>query len=141
MRTTQRVLKMESKHEEAHALMIYQCQSCGFPEVIWNSRDGVTPFSVGCPKCKKTMHHIAWEQNKAQEDLRIFTTLPLGVAIAFAKQVAGGKEDKLSPDEITEIAKSMYKDGISPMVISVLDLLKEIDEEALIRIALSKEPG
>ncbi|MBK8199192.1 MAG: hypothetical protein IPK75_12585 [Acidobacteria bacterium] len=31
--------------------MKYRCDECGHQEVIWNSRDGVTPFSMGCPSC------------------------------------------------------------------------------------------
>ena len=49
---------MKYLHKEAFCLMQYQCQSCGKEEDLWNSRDGVTPFSVGCPDCKQIMEHI-----------------------------------------------------------------------------------
>jgi hypothetical protein len=40
-------------HAEAFCLMWYVCknQRCGHRERIWNSRDGVTPFGMGCPSC------------------------------------------------------------------------------------------
>ena len=42
------------KHKEAFALMNYKCD-CGHQEVLWNSRDGVTPFCIPCPICKDGM--------------------------------------------------------------------------------------
>ena len=34
---------MAHNHKEAYMLMNYRCE-CGHHELIWNSRDGVTPF-------------------------------------------------------------------------------------------------
>lgn len=44
---------MESKykHAEAYCLMKYKCEKCGKTEILWNSRDGVTPFMIKCEKC------------------------------------------------------------------------------------------
>lgn len=39
------------KHKEAFCLMNYICEDCKHHEVIWNSRDGVTPFGTSCPSC------------------------------------------------------------------------------------------
>ena len=47
-------------HAEAFKLMTYGCQGCGFREVIWNSRDGVTPFGVDCRRCGEGSLHIEW---------------------------------------------------------------------------------
>lgn len=45
---------------EAFCLMWYKC-ACGHAERIWNSRDGITPFALGCPSCgKPTLTHGAW---------------------------------------------------------------------------------
>jgi hypothetical protein len=41
----------EHDHKEAFCLMWYRCDTCGHKERIWNSRDGVTPFGMGCPSC------------------------------------------------------------------------------------------
>lgn len=43
------------KHAEAFCLMNYRCDECGHHEVLWNSRDGVTPFCIECRKCKDPM--------------------------------------------------------------------------------------
>lgn len=37
-------------HVEAFCLMRYSC-GCSHSEIIWNSRDGVTPFTAPCPSC------------------------------------------------------------------------------------------
>ena len=43
-------------HREAFCLMWYACP-CGHAERYWNSRDGVTPFMIGCEAkgCKAMM--------------------------------------------------------------------------------------
>jgi hypothetical protein len=33
---------------EAFCLMLYRCRGCGALEILWNNRDGVTPFSINC---------------------------------------------------------------------------------------------
>lgn len=60
-------------HGEAFALMQYECQSrsnpfgskvgCGNVEIIWNSRDGVTPFGVDCRACGGEATHVRWAQD------------------------------------------------------------------------------
>ena len=47
----------EYEHKEAFALMIYMCDVCGTKEVVWNSRDGVTPFGTNCPSCGRSYTH------------------------------------------------------------------------------------
>jgi hypothetical protein len=47
-------------HGEAFCLMQYLCDTCGVIEILWNSRDGVTPFMIGCRKCPGLMQHIDW---------------------------------------------------------------------------------
>lgn len=47
------------QHGEAFALMRYTCKECRHSEVIWNSRDGVTPFCFQCPSCgESTITHV-----------------------------------------------------------------------------------
>jgi hypothetical protein len=51
----------EFKHKEAFMLMLYKCQNCGTIEVLWNSRDGITPFCIECSQCEfGEMRHIMW---------------------------------------------------------------------------------
>lgn len=65
-------------HGEAFCLMTYSCvgkhvpaapgsknfmdrtEGCGHREIIWNSRDGVTPFGMGCPSCGGDLQHVSW---------------------------------------------------------------------------------
>ena len=55
-------------HAEAFCLMKYRCQKCGHGEVIWNSRDGVTPFTVGCPECPDAMVHVDFASDRYSPD-------------------------------------------------------------------------
>lgn len=68
------------KHGEAFCLMEYVCtgkydysgsqrsgsgqvprtHGCGHKEIFWNSRDGVTPFCMGCPSCGGDLQHMNW---------------------------------------------------------------------------------
>lgn len=63
-------------HGEAYMLMTYRCdgmagglaaaagrerRGCGASEVVWNSRDGVTPFMIGCRHCGGEAKHVDWQ--------------------------------------------------------------------------------
>ena len=51
-------------HGEGFCLMWYECE-CGHRERFWNSRDGVTPFCLGCPSCgQASLRHIHWSRDK-----------------------------------------------------------------------------
>ena len=47
--------------KEAFCLMTYQCNKCGKTEEIYNSRDGVTPFGIGCRFCDGIASHVNWQ--------------------------------------------------------------------------------
>lgn len=51
-------------HGEAFMLMWYACKSCPHRELIWNSRDGVTPFGCSCPSCGGIMYHVDWQADQ-----------------------------------------------------------------------------
>lgn len=55
-------------HGEAFMLMNYACEACGHREIIWNSRDGVTPFGCGCSSCGKSMRHVDWQNDTYAPD-------------------------------------------------------------------------
>ena len=58
-------------HKEAFALMWYACR-CGHRECIWNSRDGVTPFSMPCPSCHGTnLQHVDWHADVCAPDHKL----------------------------------------------------------------------
>lgn len=52
-------------HAEAFKLMQYRCEKCGKFEVLWNSRDGVTPLIISCRQknCKGGMQHVNWQSD------------------------------------------------------------------------------
>jgi len=53
-------------HSEGFKLMQYACPS-GHVELIWNSRDGVTPFGIRCRFCPdptpQTAQHVRWHED------------------------------------------------------------------------------
>ncbi len=57
-------------HKEAFALMIYQCKDCHKVEMLWNSRDGVTPFGIFCKYCGGSeSFHAVWYADVRMPDL------------------------------------------------------------------------
>lgn len=73
---------MRYKHAEAFCVMTYQCEKCGRLEQVWNSRDGVTPFIIGCNHCGGESKHINWKEDMPDENYiphrgqRIFIDMP-----------------------------------------------------------------
>ena len=55
-------------HGDAFCIMNYRCNKCGHWEKLWNSRDGVTPFTIGCPQCGDYMQHGAWHNDRCDPD-------------------------------------------------------------------------
>lgn len=57
------------QHPEAFCLMEYRADDGTETEVIWNSRDGVTPFVVALPSGKAATH-VNWSH-----DVRVWRTM------------------------------------------------------------------
>jgi hypothetical protein len=95
-------------HVEAFCLMFYRCEKCGQLEVLWNSRDGVTPFIIGCSECDGNMVHINMKFDHAVEDHivekgeRVFIDMPESLKETFARRsLKAYKESKYyDPKEI-----------------------------------------
>jgi hypothetical protein len=51
---------MTHHYPEAFKIMQYQCEKCGEIELIWNGRDGVTPFTIQSKCCGYFASHINW---------------------------------------------------------------------------------
>ena len=72
---------METKQCEGFDLMLYKCEKCLTIEVLWNSRDAVTPFCINCIQCDGMMQHAHWQLDVKKPDFkppkgtRIFVTL------------------------------------------------------------------
>jgi hypothetical protein len=57
-------------HKEAYCVMRYCCKACNRIEIIWNSRDGVTPFAVPCKTCSKEAVHENWNLDERVVDYK-----------------------------------------------------------------------
>ncbi len=69
------------RQKEGFCLMLYKCEGCEAIEVLWNSRDKVTPFMITCRYCKGYMQHAEWQLDtyapdfKPHKGMRIFIDL------------------------------------------------------------------
>lgn len=120
------------KHAEAFCLMTYRCECCGFEERIWNSRDGVTPFIVGCPNCGKPNHkHVNWSDDvrsplhgmMLKTGDRYFTDLTMArareiAAIRVDRMIESGKMPANTRNRVIAIAaESYFGDGTNPDIV------------------------
>jgi len=60
---------MAFAHKEAFCLMTYQSEDLTETEVLWNSRDGVTPFIISSRNGKQ-MRHINWSLDRCVPDFK-----------------------------------------------------------------------
>lgn len=123
------------KHKEAFCLMLYR-DSQGNEEIIWNSRDGVTPFIV-TSKQGYEAQHVEWRKDKFAPDHkpqpgdRIFTDgTPKIIAKSAKDYVAKYWNDARCPmsiafapstqDEVVEhFAQEWLKDLSQPCLVTV----------------------
>lgn len=54
--------QQEFQHAEAFCLMKYKCRNDHL-EVVWNSRDGVTPMFIDCASCPEETSHFHWSED------------------------------------------------------------------------------
>ena len=114
-------------HMEAFCLMLYRCETCKAIEVIWNSRDGVTPFTAGCRVCGGSMLHEAWQFDVCMPDYkpysgqRVFVSITMDWARRYAEKMVQnmeGTEYEIKADKIgetlEEVAKGAYQNGEAP---------------------------
>lgn len=120
---------------DAFMFMHYKCDACGMTELIWNSRDGVTPFSVHC-QCGapgSTMSHVRWGDDWRNPNYkvpdsdrsRVFVSMPKERALEIAKaQVdsAAGTPYEISEAErevfIERLGANIYGTGETPMLVT-----------------------
>lgn len=135
-------------HKEAFCEMSYVCEKCGTGERLWNSRDGVTPFMIGCSKqnCDGLMQHVNF-----WDDLVVFEPrVSRGVNRCFvdmtldkAKQLAEQRFEKFGQQmmeqypHLKEMGKekliessveNFYQEGRAPYIIPVKDWLAQNGE-------------
>lgn len=110
-------MELKYKHAEAYCLMKYRCEKCGLTEKIWNSRDGVTPFMINCPKCNGHMQHIDWHEDKRLVNYipeigqRVFIDMPLDYYKLFCRVQA--KHIKENVEGNTDTLQKIYSNLMS----------------------------
>lgn len=121
--------KYEMNHAEAFCLMTYKCDSCKKEEGLWNSRDGVTPFIIGCKHCGGEAVHINFKADKFVPNYtpfvgqRIFVDMTEKTMIEIAEkrfEQAKGTPYEISLENKDEFVKSFlsgFQDGTPDIVI------------------------
>jgi len=109
---------------EAYMLMTYECRVCGGREILYNSRDGVTPFGINCrtaacnevDKLGSPMLHVLWNVDKRlpnftpPKGMRIFRDGTLEEARAImARRIerCKGTEWECTPEYAAELLASI----------------------------------
>jgi hypothetical protein len=114
------------QHVEAFCLMHYACK-CGHQEVMWNSRDGVTPFTTRCPSCgqPELTHTMRGMQRRPDhtphKGQRVWIDMTRERAEQFARQrlnVMGVTPENDAPGmfetRVKRIADSFFTHGVAP---------------------------
>lgn len=111
------------QHAEAFCLMHYECKACRHHEVIWNSRDGVTPFGLQCPSCSSLdLLHAYFGSDRYAPDhkphhgQRVWVSMTKERALALARRsVLRHKKDGPETERTIElVAEEFYRDGTAP---------------------------
>ncbi|MCK4957813.1 MAG: hypothetical protein KAT00_00400 [Planctomycetes bacterium] len=62
------------KYAEAWKIMHYVCEVCGHHEILYNGRNGVTPFMIGCgrgpERCNGSAQHDQWSKDYLSPQFR-----------------------------------------------------------------------
>lgn len=110
-------------HAEAFCLMRYTCKLCQHSEIIWNSRDGVTPFGTSCPSCgEPTLNHSDFGSDKYAPDhkphkgQRVWVSMTIERAEKLAKRMILSriKRGIEANNLIKKAAERYYNNGIEP---------------------------
>ena len=67
---TTKPLPRPYNHAEAFCLMKYASDDGSVSEILWNSRDGVTPFSIISKNGRKRMEHVDWNDDECVPDFK-----------------------------------------------------------------------
>lgn len=136
---------------EAFCLMTYQCETCGKEERLWNSRDGVTPYTIGCRYCGGMASHIRWNEDrravnyKPRPGERIFVDMtPERARVLAEKRVEyfKGTAYERPKEETAKLIESLTKDFTgSPTVIEVTASSDDIAEKLLKLAETFSTPG
>ena len=103
------------QHKEAFALMWYACK-CGHRERVWNGRDGVTPYTIGCPSCGGDLGHSDWRL-----DIRAANHTPHVGQLVFGNG---------TPDEAVQIVTARFRQR-QPSPLDATVMLENVRQTAL----------
>lgn len=119
----------EYKHREAFCLMRYRSDDGTEEEIIWNSRDGVTPFVITLRSGKQATH-VNWNADfcnpryEPKPDERIFVDLTQERAIEYARKNLQRWEaegmDMLGAPTAIQLAASYMDQSGAPDIIEVI---------------------
>jgi hypothetical protein len=124
------------RHPEAFCLMAYRTDDGLLTEILWNSRDGVTPFCIASAD-GRNMTHVMWERDRYSPDhrptpgQRIFVTLSEERAAELARervdywwdhhefpasQLFASREEA-----VASFTRDYWRDGQAPTIVTVRD--------------------
>jgi len=105
------------KHVEAYCFMEYTCEkNHKHIEILWNSRDGVTPFIIQCNQCDGMMQHSNWHYdtryvsntlNHLKDGQRYFVDIDEKLYIENIKKLI--EEYKSDEEYIKYLKNNIYK--------------------------------
>ncbi len=119
------------QHPEAFCLMWYECEVCRARERIWNSRDGVTPFGVGCQECGNVATHVDLEKDQrvvehalpADRRYRVFIDMPKGLEEAMVRGRIRRSQRDLTAEQAEHLVQRHMEDaekrGPTPFLVHV----------------------
>ena len=130
-------------HAEAFALMKYASKDGAVVEMIWNSRDGVAPFTVlSKDPADGVMKHVEWASDRYAPDypyngLKVGDRIVVSMTEERARQIATLRADKSAfkdEAEREEAIRNITESSMSDPDIVVVDekLLKELQESKLL---------
>ncbi len=119
---------------EAFNLMRYQTKDGTLTEVLWNSRDGVTPFGIRSTDGRE-MTHVDWHLDrfapnyKPTPGSRVFVTLSKERATEIARERVATYWDDLEypmsrtfdsqEEAVASLAESYWNAGTAPTIVTV----------------------
>jgi hypothetical protein len=104
--------------------MIYLADDLSESEVIWNSRDGVTPFVITL-RSGKVARHVSWEKDVRDPDFkpplgsRVFVDLSMARARQYARENIAKYPEHARLITVEDLAAQYYGDGHNPDLIEV----------------------
>lgn len=150
-------MTMKHNHAEAFALMKYASKDGAVVEMIWNSRDGVTPFTLMSKDDRVEMQHVEWKSDLYAPDhphthapdhphtgLKVGDRVFVDMTMERGRQVARAQiewvrksipeTDVETPEEteqlITDMAQSWVDGGDPDIVVVDEKLLAELQAKA-----------